>query len=379
MQGTRLTPCIFHAILSWFAYRPHTSPEGSGTLTTRVSRLIAALTALTLILTAAPASAEPSVSSKRAQAERVKAQVEGLDQRVEIAAEQYNEAAIRHRRLSNKVATTRKKLKRIRARTNKLQGTLNKRAEGMYRSGPLSFLEVLLGASDFEEFAAAWDLLTNVNQKDADVIRDLKAARVEAASVANKLEKAETSAKKERDRMASRKASVQGQLAERKRMLSGLEGEIAALEAAERRRDEAAAKAAREAARRRSFASRGDSGGNPSRASRSEVVNIAMRYLGTPYRWGASGPNAFDCSGFTMYVYAQVGVSLPHSSRAQYGSGERVSRANLQPGDLVFFGSPIHHVGIYVGGGSYIHAPHTGAVVSVSSLSRGDYAGACRP
>jgi len=117
----------------------------------------------------------------------------------------------------------------------------------------------------------------------------------------------------------------------------------------------------------------------PTRAPRSEVVNIAMQYLGAPYRWGASGPNAFDCSGFTMFVYSQVGVSLPHSSRAQYGSGERVSRADLQPGDLVFFGSPIHHVGIYVGGGQYIHSPRTGDVVRVAPLDRGDYVGACRP
>jgi cell wall-associated NlpC family hydrolase len=110
------------------------------------------------------------------------------------------------------------------------------------------------------------------------------------------------------------------------------------------------------------------------------VVGIAKQYLGTPYRWGASGPNAFDCSGFTMYVYRQVGVSLPHSSRAQYNSGPKVSRANLQPGDLVFFGrGRIHHVGIYVGGGSYIHAPHSGAVVRIDPLNRSDYAGACRP
>jgi cell wall-associated NlpC family hydrolase len=80
-----------------------------------------------------------------------------------------------------------------------------------------------------------------------------------------------------------------------------------------------------------------------------------------------------------MFVYRQVGVSLPHSSRAQIGYGERVSRSDLRPGDLVFFGSPIHHVGIYVGGGSYIHAPRTGDVVRISSMNRSGYAGACRP
>ncbi len=174
--------------------------------------------------------------------------------------------------------------------------------------------------------------------------------------------------------MAQKKAGIQGQLSERKEMLTGLESEIAVLEAAEAARAAAAAAAvvSRSARETRSFPA-------PTRAARSEVVSIAKKYLGAPYSWGSAGPNSFDCSGFTMFVYSQVGVSLPHSSRSQINSGQRVSSADLKPGDLVFFGSPIHHVGIYVGGGQYIHAPHTGAVVSIASLSRGDYAGACRP
>jgi cell wall-associated NlpC family hydrolase len=160
-------------------------------------------------------------------------------------------------------------------------------------------------------------------------------------------------------------------------MLTGLESEIAALERAE------AARAAAAAASSSRSSSRVSSGNKtfppPTRAPRSEVVNIAKRYLGAPYRWGASGPNSFDCSGFTSFVYRQVGVSLPRTSRAQIGAGQRVSRSDLQPGDLVFFGSPIHHVGIYVGGNSYIHSPRTGDVVKISSLTRRDYAGACRP
>jgi len=108
-------------------------------------------------------------------------------------------------------------------------------------------------------------------------------------------------------------------------------------------------------------------------------MSIARRYLGAPYRWAASGPNSFDCSGFTMFVYRQVGVSLPHSSRAQIHYGQRVSRGDLKPGDLVFFGSPIHHVGIYAGNNTYIHAPRTGDVVRFSSMNRSGYAGATRP
>jgi peptidoglycan DL-endopeptidase CwlO len=93
-----------------------------------------------------------------------------------------------------------------------------------------------------------------------------------------------------------------------------------------------------------------------------------MRYLGTPYVWGGASPSGFDCSGFVMYVFSQIGVSLPHSSYAQYGYGSPVSLGNLQPGDLVFFDG-LGHVGIYIGGGSFIHAPHTGDVVKISSMT----------
>ena len=102
-------------------------------------------------------------------------------------------------------------------------------------------------------------------------------------------------------------------------------------------------------------------------------------FLGTPYEWGAEGPNTFDCSGFVQYVYAHFGVSTGRTTYDQIERGEYVSRENLQPGDLVFFGSGSpHHVGIYVGNDSYIHAPHTGDVVKISPLTRSDYLSARR-
>ncbi|MBA2475333.1 MAG: C40 family peptidase, partial [Actinobacteria bacterium] len=104
------------------------------------------------------------------------------------------------------------------------------------------------------------------------------------------------------------------------------------------------------------------------------VVGIAMGYLGTPYRWGGSSPSTgFDCSGFIMYVYAQIGVSLPHNAAAQYGLGSPVSKDALEPGDLVFFDG-LGHNGIYIGGGQFIHSPHTGDVVKISGLGDSWYA-----
>ena len=105
-----------------------------------------------------------------------------------------------------------------------------------------------------------------------------------------------------------------------------------------------------------------------------EVVPIALRYLGIPYQWGGASPaTGFDCSGFVMYVFAQIGISLPHYAAAQYGMGVSVSRAQLQPGDLVFF-DQLDHVGIYIGAGQFVHAPHTGDVVRVGSFSDPWYA-----
>ena len=101
---------------------------------------------------------------------------------------------------------------------------------------------------------------------------------------------------------------------------------------------------------------------------RPEVVAFARRFLGTPYRWAGSSPAGFDCSGFVMYVYAHFGIRLPHSSWMQYRRGRFVPRERLQPGDLVFFNG-LGHAGIYVGGGRFIHSPHSGDVVKISRLS----------
>ena len=114
-------------------------------------------------------------------------------------------------------------------------------------------------------------------------------------------------------------------------------------------------------------------------AMRKTAMSVALSKVGKPYRWGASGPNAFDCSGLVKWSFAQAGRSMPRTSRAQAGAGTPVSRANLQPGDLVFFYKPISHVGIYIGNGKIVHASHKGQPVKVSDMSRMKFTKAVRP
>ena len=109
------------------------------------------------------------------------------------------------------------------------------------------------------------------------------------------------------------------------------------------------------------------------------AVDTAKAQLGKPYVYAGSGPDSFDCSGLTQYAWAAAGVSISHNAEAQYLSLPHVSQSDLQPGDLVFFGSPIHHVGMFVGGGTMIEAPYTGVNVRYHSIYRSDYAGAARP
>ena len=105
-----------------------------------------------------------------------------------------------------------------------------------------------------------------------------------------------------------------------------------------------------------------------------QIVAVAQRYIGVPYVYGGASPSGFDCSGLVQYVFNQVGISIPRVAVDQSKGGQAVSRDNLQPGDLVFFGSPVSHVGIYIGNGQFINAPKTGDVVKISSLStRTDY------
>jgi len=345
----------------------------------------------------APAIAD-TIAQKQAQATAVEAKVAKLGDQAEVATEQYNEARAKYNTLTARERRLGARISTLATKQKKLQAKLDSRMGSMYRQGPIGMLSLLLDARTLESFVSMMHAMTEQSRKDTATVAQLKKAKAEAVSTHNELVAARAEARSSKREMAKHAATIKSQLSAQTKVLAGLNADVKRLIAEKKAREAAIARAKARAALARARAARAaaararansesgsggnhSGGGNPPASGRgAKAVWWAMKQLGKPYRWAASGPNAFDCSGLTMWAYRKVGVSLPHYSRAQINAGSRVSRGNLRPGDLVFFGSPIHHVGMYVGGGDFIEAPYTGANVRITSLSRrSDFVGACRP
>jgi peptidoglycan DL-endopeptidase CwlO len=338
-------------------------------------------------LAAAPAIADPSIASKQAEAQSVMNQVQQLDSSLERAVEAYNFATVKLNRVRADLKANHAQLQVTKRSLKQAQETLSARLVSLYTSGGQSdSLEVLLGASSLDDLVNRFNTANRISAQDSHVLAQVVHLENEVKAREVRLKHANAQAAALVRQRASDKASIQGQLSARKTLLSSIRGQIVQLQAQEAARQAQLRRelAARVAAQQQQAPATGlastvapvvspDVGGSTPIGpapppTHSSVVSIAEHYLGTPYVWGGASPSGFDCSGLVMYAFSQIGVSLPHSSYAQYGMGSPVSRDQLQPGDLVFFDG-LGHVGIYVGGGSFIHAPHTGDVVKISSIS----------
>ena len=331
---------------------------------------------------AGSATAEPaSVSSKQAQAESVMAQIQALDGSLEHAVDAYNLANERLEAIRGDLNENRVNLRIAAENLRTAEKVLAARMVAIYTTDQSdSTLDVLVGSRSLEDLLDGLETVSRVSEQDSDVLTDVTGFRAD-------MRRARTRLRHARDRQAdlvaeraAAKASIESKLSERQQMLSSIKSEIAAIRAAEQRRQAQLAAQARarlaapqplipDLATPEPSTPAAPTVVPPAPAAKyGGVVGIAMQYLGIPYVYGGASPSGFDCSGFIMYVFSQVGVSLPHNAAAQYGYGTPVDRSQLQPGDLVFFNG-LGHAGIYVGGGSFIHSPHTGDVVKISSMS----------
>ncbi|HEX2111829.1 MAG TPA: NlpC/P60 family protein [Gaiellaceae bacterium] len=347
--------------------------------------LVVVLAALATLVAAPVAEADP-LQSRRAEADAVMAEIHQLDANVGLAVEEYNAAQVRldkiqadQRRNQRHVAIARSSLRRA-------QRSLENRLVALYKRGDTTVLEILLGADNLDDFLARAETVDRVSADDARVVREIRAFRNEVKRREAQLRKARAEQEDLVAELDAKRREIEAQLAERRALLASIRDEIERIEAAEARRQAEAEQRAR--ARLAAAPPESSSGGGGGATTSSGdyvsseatseaappprhggVVGIAMQYLGVPYRWGGASPSTgFDCSGFVMYVYSQVGVSLPHNAAMQYGYGTPVSRSQLAPGDLVFFNG-LGHNGIYIGGGQFIHSPHTGDVVKISSMT----------
>jgi peptidoglycan DL-endopeptidase CwlO len=329
-------------------------------------------------LTAVPALADPSVASKQAEAESVLGQIRQLDSSLERAIEAYNLANVRLNRIKHDLSTNTQSLAIAKKSLKRAQGELSARIVQLYMNdGQDSALAVLLGSSSLDDMLSRMDAVDRVSQQDTLVLKQVARFRTEVQQRQRRLKHAHAEQVQVVAERNAARASVESQLGQRRQLLGSIRGEIAQLQAQERERQaqleaqlqaQQQAQAAPSSSLAPTVAASPTPTVAPPPARYGGVVGIAMRYLGTPYVWGGASPSGFDCSGFVMYVFSQIGVSLPHSSYAMYGYGTPVSLGDLQAGDLVFFDG-LGHMGIYVGGGSFIHAPHTGDVVKISSMT----------
>lgn len=354
----------------------------------RVAWVVGLLTATALALPGGTGFADPAPTL-----DQVQARVDALDLQVDLAVEDYQQAQVALEGLRLRVATAQADAQRQQDALAALQVQVGQVVAAAYRSGTVTAGWSLMTRSSTPQ--AYLDRATSLEQmssRQAAQLAEVTTARARLVAAQRRTATDLAAQQVVEQQAAARRSTIETDLAASQALLSGLQAtQRQQLEAAQvarsaqdaaRTADVARATRSRDAAATPAAPAQPAAGPTfvgPASGRAAVAVREAYAKLGSPYVWGSGGPSTFDCSGLTSWVWAKAGVSLPHSSAAQYASGRKVSRDQIQPGDLVYYGSPIHHVGIYVGDGKMISAPHTGDVVRVQDAFRSDFVGATRP
>jgi peptidoglycan DL-endopeptidase CwlO len=356
---------------------------------TRITRLVVAVVFVLPVILSALSFASLAAPSEEEVA-AAKDKLAGLQHNFEVLAEQYNDAKYRLALIERKLAESREQRDDAERQAQRAEGRLAQRAVQAY-VGTGSQVDGLLGAESIAEFSDRLEFMGAVAEGDAEIARAASNARQEAewaadrfadtlrqrqqqvASIQNQLDRL--------DSMIEEQASLYQELnRDRQEYLDVVAAQQAALQ---RAREEAAQDTAQDSPPTDTTSDTGGFVPPVNGSAASVAVQAAMSQIGTGYVWGSADPNVgFDCSGLTSWAWAQAGVYIPHSSASQYSSLPHVPLGSVQPGDLIFYYSPISHVALYIGGGQIVHATHPGPGGAVHTDSMYGYdppVGAARP
>jgi cell wall-associated NlpC family hydrolase len=364
---------------------------GFGLSASRTARLVLVALAAAVLL-AAPAYAIPATSStattvstdaetqkfreelaaKQQRIDDFMVQLEALDREFEVATEQYNASVDRLSEMRARVTAVEGDLSNARTAFDMQSEILDQRADSIYRDGSLATMEILLDSKSVSDLMSRLKFLNTIGIRDAEIAASLNGQKELLEKQALELRNSKAVAESLEFELKARQIEIMLRIEEREAFVAEAKEDLR-----EFLDSEAARRASEDAAVLADILSGASASGIV--VTPGGPVETALAYHGIPYLWGGELPSGFDCSGLMLYVFRQHGVELPHYSGSQFRLGTKVPAADLQPGDGVFFGSPIHHVGMYMGGGYYIHAPKTGDFVKISKLAdRRDYAGARR-
>ncbi|MBZ9686899.1 NlpC/P60 family protein [Clostridium estertheticum] len=344
-------------------------------------------------------------ASDRAKIQQVQTQRNDLENKIGMMDHQIETIMSKISINENTITKTQKDIKENQINIAKAEDNIkeeqilfDKRMRVMYMNGSSGYIDVILGSTDIADLISRFEDIKTIIKFDQNVINDLKTKQTAINLKKVELATENTTLLSLRDDNKKKLATLTKQKSDQTVLVAQLNAEekqygaqlvtdeaIAARQVAEARQAVIAAEhatAVRQAtaANQATIAASQVAAANQAPPtnqveqgstafSSNSVLAYASTFLGVPYVWGGTSPSGFDCSGFTQYVFAHFGVNLPRVSEDQQNVGTLVSRDNLQPGDLVFFGTPAHHVGIYVGNGNMINAPHTGAVIRIQTLN----------
>ena len=340
------------------------------------------------------------------------AELDALEAEFQLTVDNYNAASEELASLEDDIARQEEAVARYRSQSASARSKIGRSARSLYISGIHGGLPALLTGHQASDLTRRLTLVEAARTSRLHLLEDYQADAERYEASLDLLETAYDKADAKREELSLLQAEIEQKVESQRDDIARLEAEIArqaALRAereerlaairAERERQQAAERAERQAAAERTATNAAPAESAPAEAAPKEAapkeaesnrapagnskaaiaVQTALAQVGKPYQWAGSGPHNFDCSGLTSYAWRAAGVSLPHNSGMQYNATMRVSRSELQPGDLLFFYNPISHVSMYIGDGMMVEAPYSGKTVRVRSIERSGFVGAGRP